>query len=106
METSIAGISFDLTFDGSKMLTSINASCKKIKAQFNQSFSQAAKKSVRAIETGNKEIDGILSDTARTAKAKAAGIAAVYRKEGASSSEAFQKRGVLLKETAQMVLAR
>lgn len=96
METSIAGISFDLTFDGSKMLTSINASCKKIKAQFNQSFSQAAKKSVRAIETGNKEIDGILSDTARTAKAKAAGIAAVYRKEGASSSEAFRKAWSLI----------
>lgn len=96
MAISVAGISFDLSFDGSKMLTSINASCKKIKDQFDQSFSQAAKKSVRAIETGNKEIDGILSDTARTAKSKAAAIAWIYKKEGASSSEAFQKAWSLI----------
>ena len=44
MATSIAGISFDLSFDGSKMLASINDSCKKVKDRFNQSFSQAAKK--------------------------------------------------------------
>ena len=39
MATSIAGISFDLSFDGSKMLASINDSCKKVKDRFNQSFS-------------------------------------------------------------------
>ena len=50
MATSIAGISFDLSFDGSKMLASINDSCKKVKDRFNQSFSQAAKKSTEAIQ--------------------------------------------------------
>ena len=67
MATSVAGISFDLSFDGSKMLASINASCKKVKDQFDKSFSQAAKKSTKAIETGNQEIDKILNNTARTA---------------------------------------
>ena len=82
MATSIAGISFDLSFDGSKMLASINDSCKKVKDRFNQSFSQAAKKSTEAIKIGNTEIDKILSQTERSAKSKAAAIASVYKKEG------------------------
>lgn len=101
MATSVAGISFDLSFDGSKMLASINASCKKVKDQFDKSFSQAAKKSTKAIETGNQEIDKILNNTARTAKSKAAAIASIYKKEGASSSEAFRKAWSLIERDSR-----
>lgn len=101
MATSVAGISFDLSFDGSKMLASINASCKKVKDQFDKSFSQAAKKSTKAIETGNQEIDKILNNTARTAKSKAAAIASIYKKEGTSSSEAFRKAWSLIERDSR-----
>lgn len=101
MATSIAGISFDLSFDGSKMLASINDSCKKVKDRFNQSFSQAAKKSTEAIKTGNTEIDKILSQTARSAKSKAAAIASVYKKEGESASEAFRKAWLLIERDSK-----
>lgn len=90
-KAEVAGISFELSFDGSKMLTSINSSCKKVKEQFTKSFSEAAKESVKAIETGNEEIDKILKDTERSAKSKAASIASIYKKEGLSQSEAFKK---------------
>ena len=99
--TSVAGISFDLFFDGSKMLASINSSCKKVKDQFDKSFSQAAKKSTKAIENGNREIDKILNNTARTAKSKAAAIASIYKKEGASSSEAFRKAWSLIERDSK-----
>lgn len=101
MATSIAGISFDLSFDGSKMLASINDSCKKVKDRFNQSFSQAAKKSTEAIKTGNTEIDKILSQTERSAKSKAATIASVYKKEGESASEAFRKAWLLIERDSE-----
>lgn len=101
MATSIAGISFDLSFDGSKMLASINDSCKKVKDRFNQSFSQAAKKSTEAIKTGNTEIDKILSQTERSAKSKAAAIASVYKKEGESASEAFRKAWLLIERDSE-----
>lgn len=101
MATSIAGISFDLSFDGSKMLASINDSCKKVKDRFNQSFSQAAKKSTEAIKTGNTEIDKILSQTARSVKSKAAAIASVYKKEGESASEAFRKAWLLIERDSE-----
>ena len=101
MTTSIAGISFDLSFDGSKMLASINDSCKKVKDRFNQSFSQAAKKSTEAIKTENTEIDKILSQTARSAKSKAAAIASVYKKEGESASEAFRKAWLLIERDSE-----
>ena len=99
--TSVAGISFDLFFDGSKMLASINSSCKKVKDQFDKSFSQAAKKSTKAIDNGNREIDKILNNTARTAKSKAAAIASIYKKEGASSSEAFRKAWSLIERDSK-----
>lgn len=101
MATSIGGISFDLSFDGSKMLASINDSCKKVKDRFNQSFSQAAKKSTEAIKTGNTEIDKILSQTARSVKSKAAAIASVYKKEGESASEAFRKAWLLIERDSE-----
>nr|DAG70463.1 MAG TPA: minor tail protein [Caudoviricetes sp.] len=101
MATSIGGISFDLSFDGSKMLASINDACKKVKDRFNQSFSQAAKKSTEAIKTGNTEIDKILSQTARSAKSKAAAIASVYKKEGESASEAFRKAWLLIERDSE-----
>lgn len=101
MATSIGGISFDLSFDGSKMFASINDACKKVKDRFNQSFSQAAKKSTEAIKTGNTEIDKILSQTARSAKSKAAAIASVYKKEGESASEAFRKAWLLIERDSE-----
>ena len=101
MATSIAGISFDLSFDGSKMLASINDSCKKVKDRFNHRFSQAAKKSTEAIKTGNTEIDKILSQTERSAKSKAATIASVYKKEGESASEAFRKAWLLIERDSE-----
>lgn len=91
MATSVAGISFELSFDGSKMMQSINASCQRVKDRFEQSFSQAAKKSAKSIETGNKEIDKILSDTERSAKSKAAAIASIYKKQGKTQSNAFKE---------------
>ena len=101
MVTSFGGISFDLSFDGSKMLASINDACKKVKDRFNQSFSQAAKKSTEAIKTGNTEIDKILSQAARSAKSKAAAIASVYKKEGESASEAFRKAWLLIERDSE-----
>ena len=40
-EASVAGISFDLSFDSKKLVSGINDSCAKIKTKFEQSFSQA-----------------------------------------------------------------
>ncbi len=88
---AVAGIAFDLTFDGSKMMTSINSSCNKIKEKFTKSFTEAGKAAKTTIETSNSEIRTILDDTTRSAKSKAATIAAIYKKEGCSMSEAMKK---------------
>lgn len=90
-EDSVAGISFDLSFDGKKLVSGINDSCAKIKAKFEQSFSQAAQKSTEAIKSGSEDINRILGETERSAKSKAAAIAAIYKKEGYSSSDAFKE---------------
>ncbi len=91
MSAEVAGIAFELSFDGSKMMTSINSSCKKIKDSFTKSFFEAGKSAKTAVETSNSEIQAILDDTARSAKSKAAAIAAIYKKEGDSMSDAMSK---------------
>lgn len=90
-EDSVAGISFDLSFDSKKLVSGINDSCAKIKAKFEQSFSQAAQKSTEAIKSGSEDINRILGETERSAKSKAAAIAAIYKREGYSSSDAFKE---------------
>lgn len=56
-----------------------------------ESFDGAGKSMAKSMETSNNEIKAILEDTERTAKSKAASIAAIYKKEGMSSSDAMKK---------------
>lgn len=91
-------IRFELTFDGSKLISNINAAGEKIKKSISDSFNIAGKnasKSVenvsKSVENANSEIKAILEDTERTAKSKASSIAAIYRKQGLSQSDAFKK---------------
>lgn len=88
---NVAGISFELSFDGSKMMSSINSSCRNIRSKFEQSFTNAGQSATKSISSSNEKIKAILSDTEKTAKSKAASIAAVYRNEGDSAEEAFRK---------------
>lgn len=89
--TSLGGISFELSFDGSKMMSSINSSCRNIRSKFEQSFRNAGQSATKSISSSNEKIKAILSDTEKTAKSKAASIAAIYRNEGDSAEEAFRK---------------
>lgn len=91
MADKVGALAFELSFDGSKMLSSINANCKKLKNTFEQSFKQAGKTGTKEISSSNEKIKKILSDTEKTVKSKAASIAAVYRNEGYSQEEAFKK---------------
>lgn len=89
--TSVGGISFELSFDGSKMMSSINSSCRNIRSKFEQSFRNAGQSAAKSISSSNEKIKAILLDTEKTAKSKAASIAAIYRNEGDSAEEAFRK---------------
>lgn len=91
MSEAVAGISFNLEYDESKMMTSISSACDKIKKDFTKSFSDAGKSAKTHVEISNNEIQAILDDTARSAKSKAAAIAAIYKKEGDSASDAMTK---------------
>ncbi len=73
------------------MMTSINAACTKVKKKFTKSFTEAGNSASKAVKTSNDTINKILEDTGRSAKSKAASIAAIYRKEGDSQEEAFKK---------------
>lgn len=59
--------------------------------EMEESFEGAGKSMAKSMETSNDEIKAILEDTERTAKSKAASIAAIYKKEGMSASEAMSK---------------
>lgn len=89
--TSVSGISFELSFDGSKMMSSINSSCRNIRSKFEKSFRNAGQSAAKSISSSNEKIKEIMHDTEKTAKSKAASIAAIYRKEGDSAEEAFRK---------------
>ncbi len=91
MGAKVAGISFELSFDGSKLMSGINAAGKKIKNSFSRSFESAGKSASKAVGDSAREIEAILRDTEKSAKAKAASISWVYRKAGYSSEEAFKK---------------
>lgn len=91
MSTSVGGISFDLTFDGSKMMSQINSFGEKVKNKFSKSFSEAGKNAEKSMKSSNAEIESILNDGTRSAKSKASAIAAIYRKSGLSMSEAMKK---------------
>lgn len=91
MDAELGSIGFELTFDGSKMNASINSMCEKIRGSFTKSFEEAGKEATKSVKTSNEEINAILNDTERTAKAKAASIAAIYKKEGYDNQEAFKK---------------
>lgn len=91
MSENVGSIGFELTFDGSKMMNQINAFGEKIKKNFSKSFSEAGKTTKKFVETNNAEIQAILDDSTRSAKSKAASIAAIYKKEGNSMSEAMEK---------------
>ena len=100
-EETIGGIEFELKFDGSKMLSSINSTCKKLKDSFTKSFLEAGKSAEQGLKTSNAEIQAILNDTARSAKSKAASIAAIYRKEGDSMSDAMSKAWELIERESK-----
>ena len=91
MALSVGGIAFELSFNESKLTSSINSGCKKIRDSFASSFTNAGNSATKAIETSNKDIIAILENTEKSAKSKAASIAAIYRKEGLSQEEAFRK---------------
>ena len=91
MGNSAGKISFDLSLDSEKMMSGISESCKKVEKKFKESFSNAAKQASKGVESGNDKIEEILKDTERSARSKAASIAALYKKEGYSSQEAFKK---------------
>ncbi|WP_296117630.1 hypothetical protein [uncultured Eubacterium sp.] len=98
MALEAGAIALELKLDSGKLFAGINSSCNKVKAKFEQSFSaagQAAEKAtdsaVKAVKTGNEKIDKILADTEKSAKAKAASIAYIYKTEGYSQSDAFKK---------------
>lgn len=91
MGVEVGGISFELSFDGSKLMSGINAAGKKVKDSFSRSFESAGKSASKAVGDSGKKIEAILKDTEKSAKAKAASISWVYRKAGYSSEEAFKK---------------
>lgn len=88
---NVAGIGFELTFDGNKLTSKIDAACDKVRTKFEKSFTQAGASATKAVQTSSDEINSILSDVERSAKSKAAAIAAIYRKQGDSQEEAFKK---------------
>lgn len=88
---AVAGIAFELNFDGSKLMTNINSFGQKIKDSITKSFSDAGKSAKKTVEASNSEIQAILDDTSRTARSKAAAIASIYKKEGDSASDAMKK---------------
>lgn len=88
---NVAGIGFELTFDGSKLNSKIDAACDKVAAKFEKSFTKAGNSATKAIQSSSDEINRILNDVERSAKSKAAAIAAIYRKQGDSQEDAFKK---------------
>lgn len=88
---AVAGIAFELDLDGSKMTAGIKNYCAKIKNSFEKTFTQTGKKATDTVKTSNEEINKILDDATRSAKSKAAAIAAIYKKQGESQSDAFKK---------------
>ncbi|MCI8432455.1 MAG: hypothetical protein HFH83_04575 [Lachnospiraceae bacterium] len=89
--SAAAGIAFELHYDGSRMLTEIKDYCNQIEDKITESFRKAGCSAREAVKTSNADIQAILNDTTRSAKAKASAIAAIYRKEGDSMSEAMTK---------------
>ena len=84
--SAAAGIAFELHYDGSRMLTEIKDYCNQIEDKITESFRKAGCSAREAVKTSNADIQAILNDTTRSAKAKASAIAAIYRKEGDSMS--------------------
>lgn len=89
--TSVGGIGFELSFDGSKMMSSINSACERIHRRFSQSFEDAGQSATQSISTSNSEIQAILDDSGRSMRSKASAIAAIYRREGDAMSDAMRK---------------
>ena len=87
----VEGIAFELKCDGSKMMTEIKDYCHQIEEKITGGFIKAGNSAKEAVKASNADIQAILNDTTRSAKAKASAIAAIYRKEGDSMSEAMTK---------------
>lgn len=81
----------DITSEFDKSFRNMEQSADNATKGMEESFEDAGKSMAKAVETSNDEIKAILEDTERTAKSKAASIAAIYKKEGLSASEAMQK---------------
>lgn len=79
-----ASVRFGIEFD----LSGIKAGMEKAAANIKKSFTEPIKKEVSAAE---KSIAAVLSDASKSQKAKAASIAAIYKKEGMDASAAFKK---------------
>ena len=76
-------------------ISKISKRITKIGKSISGGFSKEAKKTGKTVEKNvsetSEKILNILNDSERSAKSKAASIAAIYRKEGLSQEEAFKK---------------
>lgn len=91
MDGSVAGISFELSFDKEQLTAGIKSACKGVQKSFADSFRKAGKQAAKATQECSKEVKDILDDTQRSTKSKIGAIASYYKKAGYSSQEAFRK---------------
>lgn len=80
MSDEVGRVALGLSVDTSGLEKSVNAAAKKSSNALTKSFEQSGDR-----------IQQILSDTERSMSSKAASIAAIYKKQGMSSSEAMSK---------------
>lgn len=93
-------VKFDLTADTSKLESQFTGTAENIKValeskmveageEIEKSLGETSKKAQSVCGETSEKINAILADTSRTAQSKAASIAAIYKKSGMSSQEAF-----------------
>ena len=100
-----ASIQFDISLDLGKIKTAIDSTSHKVKADFEKTFLNSAKKCQQScdemagafgkINTSTDEtrqkIEAVLNNSEKSAKSKASSIAWIYRKQGMTQSEAMRK---------------
>lgn len=111
---SDASIVFDISIDTGSIKTSIENTSKKVDERLTAAFSNSAQKCQSACDSmadSFKQVDAASDETARkiqailnngekSAKAKAASIAWIYRKEGMEQSEAMKKAWSQIERTS------
>ena len=84
MANTDGSVVFGIEFDLGGIKKGMENAARNIEKSFTKPVKEAASKA-------NGDIENILSNTQKSMKAKAASIAAVYKKQGLDSSEAFKK---------------